>query len=161
MAVTADIARTYRAPRAVLRRLLDQGPREDRALGMAMLSCVLIFLAQWPRLSREAHLTGQELDMLIGGALFGWVFVAPLLLYGIAALSHLVARGFGGHGSWFAARLALFWALLSAVPLWLVHGLVAGFVGPGPLLTVVGALALGAFLWFWVAGLCEAEGECA
>ena len=49
--------------------------------------------------------------------------------------------------------MALFWGLMAAVPLWLLNGLTAGLVGEGPALTLVGVLALGAFLWFVVAGL--------
>jgi hypothetical protein len=118
-----------------------------------MLACGLIFVAQWPRLSREAHLTEQPLEMLMGGALLAWIFIAPLLLYGLAALSILALRLAGQAPRPFAARLGLFWALFAAAPLWLVHGLVAGFVGPGPVLTVLGAGAFAAFLWFWWSGL--------
>ena len=40
----------------------------------------------------------------------------------------------------------------------LLHGLVAGFIGPGPALQLVGALWLGVFLWFWISCLRLAEG---
>jgi hypothetical protein len=124
-----------------------------------MLACVLIFVAQLPRLSREAHLTERPLEVLLGGALMAWVFVAPLLLYGVAALTILALRVAGRAPQPFAARLALFWALLSAAPLWLLHGLVAGLAGPGPMLTVVGAVAVASFLWFWWSGLKAACGS--
>jgi hypothetical protein len=39
----------------------------------------------------------------------------------------------------------------------LLHGLVAGFVGPGVELQAVGLLWLLVFLWFWMSGLIEAE----
>ncbi|MDP5360664.1 MAG: YIP1 family protein, partial [Paracoccaceae bacterium] len=83
MAVTNDIVRTWRRPRAVMRDLLAQGKREDRAIAYLMISCFLIFVAQWPRLSREAFLTGQDFDTLLGGALMGWLFIMPLALYGL------------------------------------------------------------------------------
>lgn len=158
MSVTTDILRTYRSPRRVLRDRLSGGQREDRALAILMAACLLIFVAQWPRLSREAFLTeGIELQALMAGALFGWIFVAPLALYGLAALAHMVARAFGGQGTWHAARMALFWALLSAAPLWLLTGLVAGFAGEGPALTLTSAVAFAAFLVFWISGVREAE----
>ena len=158
MALTADIAATYRGPGRVMRRLLDQGAREDRALVYLVLACGLIFVAQWPRLSREAHLNPEvPLQALIGGALMGWLFLAPLALYLIAALSHLVAKALGGQGTWFTARLALFWSLLAAVPLWLLYGLVAGFIGPGPALQLTGLIALAGFLAIWLLSLIEAE----
>jgi len=157
MAVTSDIAATYRGPGRVVRRLLQMGQREDRALAFLMAGCVLVFVAQMPRLARQAHETGQELNMLMGASLLAWVIFAPLLIYAIAALSHVVARLVGGRGDWYGARLALFWALLAAAPVLLLHGLVAGLIGPGTALDTVGGLALGVFLWFWLAGLRQAE----
>ena len=67
MPVTTDITATYFGPGRVMKRLLETGQREDRALVILMAFCVLVFFAQLPRLSREAHLTGQELNMLLGG----------------------------------------------------------------------------------------------
>ncbi|NKX72530.1 YIP1 family protein, partial [Rhodobacteraceae bacterium R_SAG3] len=55
MAVTTDITATYRGPRKVIARLLAMGPREDRLLAFVMGACVLMFIAQMPRLAREAH----------------------------------------------------------------------------------------------------------
>ncbi|MFD2739257.1 YIP1 family protein [Sulfitobacter aestuarii] len=157
MAATRDILATYRGPAAVVRRLLAPGPREDRALIYLMIACLIIFVAQTPRLAREAHLTGTELDMLLGATLMAWLFIAPLLLYVLAGVSHLVARLLGGRGSFYNARLALFWALLASSPLILLHGLTAGFVGPGIELSIVGLLWLCVFLWFWIGGLLVAE----
>ncbi|MAY89241.1 MAG: YIP1 family protein [Pseudooceanicola sp.] len=157
MPVTADITATYRGPGRVMDRLLAAGQREDRALALLMGFCALMFVAQMPRLAREAHFTGQELNMLMGGALLGWVFMAPLGLYALAALTHLFARLLGGKGSWYGARLALFWALLASTPLLLLHGLVAGFIGPGPALQLVGLIWLVVFLWFWGRCLWRAE----
>ncbi|WOI57046.1 YIP1 family protein [Palleronia sp. LCG004] len=159
MALTGDILRSYRGPGPVLRRRLGgpDGRGEARALITLMLACGLIFVAQWPRLSRESHLSGREVDMLIGGALLGWLFIAPLVLYALAGISHVIARIFGGRGSHLDARMALFWALLAAAPLWLLWGLVAGLIGPGPALDVTGLVALVAFLALWLAGLYAVE----
>ena len=44
-------------------------------------------------------------------------------------------------------------------PLILLHGLVAGFVGPGPALGAVGLIWVAVFLWFWSAGLVQAGRE--
>ncbi len=158
MALTNDIVSSYRRPGQILRRRLGSPQRaEGRALATCMLACALIFVAQWPRLSRESYLTGQDLDMLLGGALLGWLFIAPLILYAAAGLSHLIAKALGGDATYTEARMALFWALLSAAPLWLLWGLVAGFVGPGPALDAVGVVALMAFLGIWAAGLYSVE----
>jgi hypothetical protein len=158
MSVSTDIVRTYRSPRRVVREKLARGVREDRALATLIGACVLIFVAQWPLLSRQAHLDPSvPLDVRLGGALLGWLFIAPMAAYVFAALSHVLARIFGGAGSWFGARLALFWALLASSPLWLLNGLVAGLIGPGAALSAVGFVAICVFLVFWGAGLWEAE----
>jgi hypothetical protein len=156
--VSTDIVRTYRAPRRVVREKLANGAREDRALATLMGGCFLVFVSQWPLLSRQAYLDPSiPLDARMGGALMAWLFIAPVAAYVMAAASHLLAKVFGGRGTWFGARLALFWALLAASPLWLLNGLVAGFIGPGPALNLVGVIAAGAFVVFWGAGLWEAE----
>ena len=156
MPVTTDIVASYRGPRAVMRRLLALREHEGRALAILMAGCLITFVGQWPRLAREAHLSGQELNPLIGGALLGWLFIAPLAFYALAFLAHLICRALGGSGSAYAARLGFFWAWLAASPLLLLHGLVAGFIGPGPGLTGVGALWCAVFLWFLVSNLREA-----
>jgi len=156
MGVAQDIAATYRGPGRVVQRLLAEGPREDRALVFLIAACALMFVAQMPRLARQAHLTGDELNMLMGGALMGWLFIAPLFFYGIAYLTHLVARLFGADTTPWSARIALFWALLAAAPVFLLLGLVSGFVGPGVQVTLVGVLWLGIWLWFWGVGLWQA-----
>ncbi|WP_299041981.1 YIP1 family protein [uncultured Tateyamaria sp.] len=152
MSITRNITATYRGPGRVVRHLLAMGPREDRALAYLMAACALLFIAQLPRLSREAHLTGEDLNMLMGGSLMALIFIAPLLLYGLALVARLIGRVLGGQGTGYGARLALFWALLASAPLLLLHGLVSGFIGPGPQETAVGLLWFVAFLWFWIGG---------
>lgn len=153
MPVTRDIAATYRGPGRVMRRLLTMGEREDRALAIIMAGCLIAFVSSWPGLQRQAHFTGEELNPLLGGALMAWIFLAPLLFYLIALISLFVLRAIGGKLSGFDARLALFWAFLAASPVLLLHGLVAGFIGPGLQKNVVGAIWVAVFLWFWVSGM--------
>lgn len=153
MPVTTDIVATYKGPGRVIDRLLAMGEREDRALAFVMGFCGLAFVAQLPGLARKAYVTGEPLDMLMGGALLGSVVILPLVLYTVALLSHWVAKLFGGKGTGYGARLALFWALLASTPLILFHGLVAGFIGAGPALSGVGFLWAAVFIWFWISGL--------
>ncbi|MCK8462277.1 YIP1 family protein [Aliiroseovarius sp. S1339] len=157
MSVIDDVIRSYRAPRAVFQRRLSMGTREDKALAVLMGGCLLVFAAQLPRLARVAHETGEDLNMLMGATMLAWIFIMPLAFYLIGTLSHFVMRLVGGRGTAFRARFALFWALLCATPLWLLWGMVAGFIGEGVQMTVTGALALLAFLLFWSINLREAE----
>jgi hypothetical protein len=164
MPVTNDILRTWRRPRAVMRDLLGQGRREDRAIMFLMVSCFLIFVSQWPRLRRVAE--GFEpspfppemnFEGMMTYTFFGSVIILPLMMYVIAALSHLVAKVLGGKGTWFGARLALFWTLLATTPMFLFYGLVRGLIGPGSQAVLVGAIGAALFVVIWIQCLREAE----
>jgi hypothetical protein len=158
MAVSTDMLRAWRHPRALMREKLGQGPREDRALALLMAACGLLFVAQWPVHARAAYLDPTTpLEARLGGALLGSLFLLPLLAYAAAGLSHLVARAVGGKGQGFGARLSFFWALLAVAPVALLQGLVAGMIGPSPGLIAVQLLAGGGFLWIWLSMLVEAE----
>ena len=159
MSVTRDIVEAYRTPRRVMARQLAAGVGEERALGYVMIACLLMFVARLPLLSRQAHLHPEdgEFSTLAGGAFLGAVLMAPLVFYGLAALSHAIAKAFGGQGSWLSARLALFWSLLVICPLMLFQGLVAGFIGDGPALTLVNIGVGIVFLWLWISALRVAE----
>jgi len=155
LGVAADIIRTYRTPGAVVRHRIGPGENEGGALVTLMLACGLIFVAQWPRLSRVAFETGQEVQMLIGGTLLAWLFMMPLVFYVLATAITALLRVAGGRATGYEGRMATFWPLLAASPLWLLWGLTSGFIGQGPAATITGALALVAFLIFWGAGLRE------
>lgn len=158
MSVSTDILESYTAPGRVMARKLAQGPREDRALATLMGALGIIFVGQWPGLIRAGRLDPSiPVDARIGGALMALMFLMPLIAYGLAALIRIVARAFGGKGSWFSARLALFWSMLAVSPLMLIQGLVLGLMGPGPLLSVVQGVVLAAFLWLWINAMRVAE----
>lgn len=155
MAVTSDIVQSYRAPRAVLRRLHGRPGerREARILVYLMLACVLICVAQGPRLAREAELDPSvPLEARLAGALFAWVFIAPLLFYVLAGFLALIGR-IAGKVDGFSVRLALFWALLVASPVVLLQGLVSGLIGQGIEAAAVFLVAAAVFCWVLVAGL--------
>lgn len=149
MGIVPDILRGWRDPAGLMRAKLGQG--EGAALAVAMGACALIFVAQWPRLAREAHLTPEvPLEALLGAALLGLVFVLPLFLYALAAVSQIVARGLGARIDGYGARIALFWALLCVVPLLLLHGLAVGFLGQGAAVTLLGLLVVAGFGYLWL-----------
>jgi hypothetical protein len=158
MSVVNDIFLAWRKPRQVMQRHLSHGVREDRALAFLMIACFLIFVAQWPSLSRAAYFQPEiSLQQRIASTLFAWLFVVPLMAYGLAALSHMIARLFGGQGSWYGARLALFWALLASIPAWVLYGLVTGLIGDGPAERIVGIVLWVAFGVIWWCNLWVAE----
>lgn len=157
MAVTRDIMRSYWRPRSVFRRLLDAGPREDRAIAILAGACLVFFVASWPRLARQAQETGEDLTMLLAYAMFTTLFMMPLLFYAIAAIARIVAKIFRGRGTWYTARLALFWSLLATTPILLLWGLTQGFIGPGGEADALGLLWFATFLLFWSITTREAE----
>lgn len=163
MSITLDIFRSWRNPRAFIRAKLEHGVREDRALALAVGASALIYVAQWPRLSREAYEWAEKaraenipaeqvptLEALLGINLFGFVFILPLVLYVIALIAHSVAKAFRGRGSSYASRLATFWALFATTPGFLFYGLVMGLIGLGPAATVVGIFVLILLVYLWV-----------
>lgn len=158
MSVVANIVASYVAPVAEMRRMLRAGQREDRALAVLFGGCALIFISSLPAaFGLAAADLSVPLEARIGGAMFAWLALAPLTAYVLAAGSHVIARTIGGRGSWYGARLALFWALFASSPLWLVQ--VAAYVvfGAGVGQNVFGTLALGAFLYIWLGSLWAAE----
>ena len=157
MAVSSDIVRTWRGPRRVVRDLLAQGRREDRALVYLMAGLLIVFVARLPALQRDAILSGTDFTRDASYAFFGLIIISPLLFYGLAEIGRLVAWVFGNAISSYSGRLALFWAWLAASPAALLYGLGAGFVGPEETATqIVGAIWLAAFFWFWIQGVREA-----
>ncbi len=149
MPVLIDIASGWRDPAGLSRSKMEQG--EGAALAVLMGACALLFVAQWPRLAREAHLNPEvPLEALLGAALLGLVFVLPLVFYGLAAVSMIVTRAAGLRISAFGARVALFWAFFCLSPLLLLHGLSVGFLGQGAAVTVLGLFVVAAFGYLWM-----------
>ena len=165
MAVTTDIVRTWRSPRVVMRELLSHGQREDRAIAYVMAACLILYVAQWPRLKRaeQFELFGpdgaSDFQMNAGIAFFSMMIVWPLMLYIVAAIAHLIAKIFGAIGTHYTARLALFWAFLATTPVGLLFGLTMGLIGAGPAANLVGIVWAAAFAWIWSQCIRVAEGE--
>ncbi len=159
----------YRRPAEVLRRLLSREVSEPRALAYLMGACALMFVARLPALSREVSLSDPErwarepgayseaLQPVMGGTLLATLIFLPLIFYVIAFVVQIILRAFGRKLGGYDMRLVLFWSLLAAAPLALLNGLTAGFVGPGPALTIVGVLWFAVLLWFVATGVREAH----
>ncbi len=157
MSVYKNMLRTWVRPRAVMDGLLRLGHREDRALAYLMGGCFLNFVATWPYAARLEKLEGLSAKEQITGALFLWIFIAPLFFYGLSAVSHLIAKAVGGKGGFYGARLSLFWSLLATAPAALFYGLLRGFNGEVAATSVIGLLWLVGFAAIWMLTLFEAE----
>ena len=162
MALTQDIVATYRGPSRVMGKFLDQGRNEVRALLFLLLSGLLIFVAASPFQAREAEFDPDgPLAVRLYWSAFLWIFIMPLLMYAFAAAIWLISRITRARVTGFDIRLTLFWSLLATTPVLLLMGLVAGMIGPGIQLQVVGIIWLSVFGWFWVSGLVTAHGRSA
>ena len=153
MSVTNDIVAAYRRPGKVMERHLASGSGEERALIFLMASCVVFFIAQFPVISRSAHLNQVDMGPDVGGAMLAWLFIAPLVMYVVAAVLRIVLRTFGCKASWFHTRLGLFWTMLAGTPLVLLNGLTGGLIGPGIEQSLVGAVWFASFLWILLGSL--------
>ncbi len=177
MALVNDITGSYRRPRSVFAGLLARGADDKTGLVFLLLAMALGFVSELPGVSRDANLPNPELEAaiaaerddvrpiegvevpeamvdakfsaLLSAEIMVWFLILPLVFYGVAMVGHLVAKLFGGKPDTTASRLALFWALVVAVPLKLFHGLVGGMIGPGPALTAVGFLWFALLMWNW------------
>jgi len=150
MSVIRNIYDSYRRPATVYQSFVTDHFEEKTALGFLAGGCLLAFISRWPTAARDAHLSDQALDMLLGAALFAWIFIAPLLFYALAGVLTLVLFIGGLRDIGLPLRLSLFWSFLAAAPLMLIYGLVSGFLGQGVLTNLIGVLWLGVFLWFLV-----------
>ena len=132
---------------------MSQGPREDRALAYLMIGCLLVFIAQWPGMSRTAHLEGREFAMLAGYSFVGIMIVWPLIFYILTLGLYAVLRSLRWQIEPWQVRLATFWGFLAAAPAGLLYGLLVGFNGTTLGSQIIGAIWLGAIVIFAAQGL--------
>lgn len=140
------------------------GLSESRALVHLLIACGLFFVASLPTALRQARgiAADDPVSAAIAAHLFAWGALAPLAAYGLAALVHLAARGFGASGGFLEARAAFFWSALALAPFALLIALAGAGVelAASQLLPWVGWLDYaGLALWLWVfaASLAVAE----
>lgn len=157
MSLIPDIVESWRAPGRVLRRHLDRPRSEAFAFTFLFTFLLVAFVAQTPYAARLVHLQPEvPMSQRLFAVFLGLIATIPLW-YGLAAASRLVARLMGGQGSWYSARMALFWALVTVTPAMLLMGLSLGFLGQGGQTNALGAVVGLAFLVLW--GLMLREGE--
>ena len=157
MSLIPDIVESWRAPSRVVRRHLGRPKSEAFVFTFLFTFLFLAFVAQTPYAARLSHMHPElPLTQRLLATALGLMAMIPFW-YGLAAVSRLVARVFGGQGSWYGARLALFWALAATGPLMLLLGLVEAMIGPGPQLLATRAVVGFAFLLLWLLMLHEEE----
>ena len=159
---------SYRDLRGGMVRFLDRRPRDAQLLVLAMLAAFVGVVAGLPAAIEQAQVVdageGSALCAVMSVRLFAGIFMTPLLLFFVAALGRLVAGLAKGKGSFWSARAASIWAVMVALPLLCLNGLLSGLkiYAPGPLTMslntggdIVTALA---FIWIWATHIAEVEG---
>lgn len=158
----ADIVGAYGGLRASMRNQIERGNDEPRLMAYLAFGCFVIFLSFLPRLL-ATDLSGT--DQSIAAGIIIWFFVvmffAPLMLYGIAAISHMIAKGFGAKGPYQNARHAIAWMLVVLSPALIVKAMLSSvFITlEVPLaLSILNAVLALIVLRIWGAFLAECEG---
>ena len=103
-----------------MRALLASGAGEERAIALAAFAVAILFVGSLPDTIESARFENQPVAQVVGLRLGIALFFMPLVLYGIAALGHLVARFFGITGRFIYGRLSCFWALVVSAPVILI-----------------------------------------
>ena len=160
---------------------MDRGVTDRLGLVFLALAMALSFVSQLPSISRRAREPNPELEALIRAEagdvrqiegtqvpqdmvdakfqlflaqeLMVWFFILPLFFYAVALIGLWVARRLGATLDGVTARVALFWALLVAVPMKLLHGVVYAVIGAGPLLMLAGLPWFLVLVFNWVNNL--------
>lgn len=169
-----SILASYRDLRGGMSRFLLRRPRDAELLLLAMLAALVGFVAGLPQAIQQAQAVQQgtlddlgadaPLTAIMSIRLFSGLFMTPLLLFLLAALGRLCARLAGGQGSFWSARAAIIWAVLVALPLVIVSGLMGAvrIYVPGALseaLARTGGIITGlGFIWIWANHIAEIEG---
>lgn len=115
--VTGRIAAAWASPGASWAREWEEAS-EARLLAYAFGTCIFLVLGQiGAEIIRPTAAIGDDRQAWFAAQVFAGLSFFPLSLYASAALMRLIARGFGGSGSWRQTRLALFWSGFASGPL--------------------------------------------
>jgi hypothetical protein len=161
-----EIINAYGGLRASMRQQLNRAPGEEHLLAVLVYGCFVVFLSFLPRLL--ATDLSQTPDQSMAAGVIMWFFVVmfflPLVLYGVAWVSHIVAKAFGATSSSKDARHALFWSLAVLSPILIAKAMLTSFLiqlsnDLGQLLlNTINVILIFAILRIWGAMLAESKG---
>lgn len=163
------IVDAYADMRSSTRSFIKTKPSEARLLFLALLSDVIFFLARSISMVVAPPVEVQaSLPEFVGLGVVIAFLIRTSLFYVIAALARIASYPFGGRGSWYDTRCAVFWAALVSAPIELIGAiLTVAVVYLRPVIPIldsewlietpyfIGPIAFGFFL---AAGVAEAQG---
>ena len=159
MPLIQSITQSYRNPQLVFRQMWVAGVVESKSLALVMGASVAGFISALPELARRAHLESLDLQQLMGGALLGWIFMAPLMFYCLALVLYWILGLFLKTITAAQMRVIVFWSLVVAVPVLLLHGLVAGFIGPSVQKQIIGIVWIAVVMRTFISGVRSTTGN--
>lgn len=163
------IVDAYADMRASTRSFIVTRPSEARLLFLALLSDVIFFLARSISMVVAPPIEVQaSLPHFVGlGVVIAFLFRTSLF-YVIAAIAKVASYPFGGRGSWYDTRCAVFWAALVSAPIEMIGAILTvlvvylrpsvPFLDSEWLIETPYFLGPIAFGFFLAAGVAEAQG---
>ncbi|MFK7945333.1 MAG: YIP1 family protein [Paracoccaceae bacterium] len=154
------VGRFYHDPRGSVRAVKAGHPKESTLLAWLMIGLLILLVGRLVALSSTVPSESPDFLPQAGAAVFGLIFLAPLLWYLLAAFTTLAAWLFRGRGGWRDGRLAVFWATLVSAPILAISEVGAGqAAGFGkPVATAVAQIGPVFFAWALAQCLTEAFG---
>lgn len=113
----ARILDAYVDMRRSTRAFIEIGPSEARLLFLALLSDVIFLMARsLSMVIAPPQEVATALPLKFGAVLIVAFLLRTSIFYVSAALATAGSRVFGGRGSWYETRCAVFWAALVSAP---------------------------------------------
>jgi len=137
--------------------MLAGAPTEGRLFGYLMVGMTIILIG---KLAGLTVLHPPDSTALVGRALaeiVSWLFFVPLAYFALAALGTVLARAFGGVGSWRDGRAAFFWAVLVSAPVIAATAVLPTALAALPTWLAAEADGLGFVFLYWTLAQCFAE----
>ncbi len=139
------VLRAHWDMKGATRAMLATEPSEARLLALIILAGLIYFTGQTATLILSG---AEELQARVGAEFVSGVLMRGLAFYGVAALTGLIARAFGGAASWRETRTAVFWAALASSPVVFAATLGAGALTGSAELALAAEMAGQAFFGY-------------
>lgn len=149
------VARFFYDPRGSMRAVLDSHPNEGRLLTYALVAAGLMIAGRIALILGFVPPEADRMGMMT--AEVAGIVVFPLAYYAVSALGTLIARAFGGQGSWREGRAAFFWAALVSAPVVVVSTLVPRLLSGVPFEVLAAIGQIGGVFFAWALAQCYAE----
>jgi hypothetical protein len=151
------VARFFHDPRGSMRGVLVSNPNEGRLLAYALIAAAILLFGRILGLFVDPSAVTDDIGAHVTAETVSMLFFVPIFYYGIAALGTMLARMFGGKGTWRDGRAAFFWAALVSAPVVVVCAMAGSMLGPDAKPAIAVIAQLGQVFFAWALAQCFAE----